>query len=473
MKDVLVFGTGRFYEHRKAFLYRYFDAAKVVGFLDNHRTGKFEGKQVWEPTEELARRSENILLMSASAEEMREQLLALGVAAGRIFSWEVFFSRIQTGCLRIFPGKGGQGNGKRILFIHIGLFYNGATIAAMNACLALKMRGYDISLAVPDYDAELLQHTCELGIQVIHFPTLPGIFEAERCWLKVFDVVIVNVYQMIAAACEIAKFRPVLWWIHEADDVHSHLYSQTRERYPKYVEEQKFEGMRILAVSAIGKRAFEEFHPHRISGILPYGISDDGWKKEDHPHRRIGIAILGAIFPQKAQDVFMDAIKKLPDDLRKSCRFYIIGGLCGTEEYNQKIERMADEIPDVEMTGWMTRSRLQSFYPDIDVVVSASLVDTLPIVVTEGLMNRKICIVTDEIGQAQDIICDGVNGFVCKAGDASSLAEKMAYVIEHFDALGAVREKARAVYEKYFSMESFGKRLEQELLLTEQDFWRD
>ena len=86
-------------------------------------------------------------------------------------------------------------------------------------------------------------------------------------------------------------------------------------------------------------------------------------------------------------------------------------------------------------------------------------------------MHRKICIASDATGQAQDIIRDGENGFICKAGDAASLTEKMSYVIEHFDELNPMREKARETYEKYFSMEAFGERLERELLLTEKEYW--
>lgn len=472
MTDIFIFGTGRFYERRKALLYRDWGIENVAGFLDNRRTGMFEGKTVQRPSEEFAHRTENILLMSASSDEMRQQLLELGVASERILSWEEFSSRIQTGRLRIFSGQDMQSTGKRILFIHIGLFYNGAAIAAINACLALKARGYDVSLAVPGYDDALLAYTCGLGIMVIHCPTLPWVLEAERCWIRTFNIVIVNVYQMMAAVCEIMKFRPVLWWIHEADDVHSHLYSQTRERYPEYAEEQQFDGVRILAVNAIGKRAFEEYYPQRIDGILPYGVPNEVWnaprtKKEDC----IGVAILGAIFPLKGQDIFLEAIRRLPEEARRRGRFYLIGELSGSAEYNRKIKTEVGEMPGVELTGQMTRRDLKRFYSNIDVVVSASLVDNLPVVVTEGLMNGRICIVTDAVGHAQEAIRDGENGFICKAGDAESLAEKMAYVIEHIDELGPMREKARKTYEKYFSMKVFGERLERELLLTERKYW--
>lgn len=471
MSRYFIFGTGRFYKNRKEQLYRYIDEKDVAGFVDNHRTGMFEEKPIFRPSE-ISASDGNVLLMSASAGEMRAQLLELGIKDSQIFSWEFFRAKNETGRLQIFPGMGMQHGKKHILILHIGLFYNGATIAAINACLALKARGYDVSLAAPDYDEELLAHTCECGIQVIHCPTLPWVLEAERCWIRTFDIVMVNVYQMIAAACEIGKFRPVLWWIHEADDVHSHLYSQTQERYPEYVKEQQFNGMRILAVNPIGRRAFEEYYPKRVDGILPYGIPDEMWNVSERRDEKIGIAILGAVFPLKGQEIFLEAVKLLPEDAKKHCHFYLIGALSGSLEYNRKITEMTEKLPEVEMTGQMVRHDLKKFYSNIDVVVCASLVDNLPVVVTEGLMNRKICIVTDAVGHAQDILHDGENGFICKAGDAASLAEKMAYVIEHIDELTPMREKARETYGKYFSMEVFGERLERELLLTERKYWK-
>ena len=84
-------------------------------------------------------------------------------------------------------------------------------------------------------------------------------------------------------------------------------------------------------------------------------------------------------------------------------------------------------------------------------------------------MHGKVCITTNATGIA-DYIKDGENGFVCEAGDAEALCEKMVYLLNHKEQCRRLGENARKTYEKFFSMGEFGKRLEQTLLETEQAY---
>ena len=84
-------------------------------------------------------------------------------------------------------------------------------------------------------------------------------------------------------------------------------------------------------------------------------------------------------------------------------------------------------------------------------------------------MHGKICITTDATGMA-DYITDGENGFVCGAGNADELADKMNYVLNYSEELKDMRKRARETYEKYFSMENFGDKLEKYLLECIDDY---
>ena len=100
--------------------------------------------------------------------------------------------------------------------------------------------------------------------------------------------------------------------------------------------------------------------------------------------------------------------------------------------------------------------------PTIDVIVCASLEETMSMPIIEGMMHGKICITTDMTGVAA-YIDNGQNGFVVKAGDVDALAHCMMEVHQHMGELQSMREAARKTYEQNFTMEAFGNRLEAEL----------
>ena len=99
-------------------------------------------------------------------------------------------------------------------------------------------------------------------------------------------------------------------------------------------------------------------------------------------------------------------------------------------------------------------------YRQIDVVVIPSIYEALSIVATEAMMNGKICVISDNTGNA-GFITPGENGFVFRNGDQEDLSEKIVWCIEHRDKLREIGENARKVYEANFTMKKMGDRLVQ------------
>ena len=93
-------------------------------------------------------------------------------------------------------------------------------------------------------------------------------------------------------------------------------------------------------------------------------------------------------------------------------------------------------------------------YEEIDVVVCPSRNDPMPVVVTEGMMMKKVCIVSEDVGQAT-ILTDGESGLICRTGDAEDLCKKMKWAIDHKDRCVEMGNKAHELYKQFFSMEKF------------------
>lgn len=68
---------------------------------------------------------------------------------------------------------------------------------------------------------------------------------------------------------------------------------------------------------------------------------------------------------------------------------------------------------NIEITGWKERKEVLKILNDNDIFILTSLWEGLPISLLEAMYMKKICIVSDVIGN-RDVIEDGRNGFVSK-----------------------------------------------------------
>lgn len=453
---IIIFGVGRFYQDKKK---KIPPNIEIIAFIDNNpnlRNKYMDNRPILSPCDIKQLAYDKIVLMSDSEEEMKNQLLKLDVFPYNIWNWSYFFSKVNRGILRFYCGNHNvKKQGKKILIISTDLNYNGGTIAALYATKVLQEQGNIPVLAAPDGDDEFIREAKGEGINIVLCPALPYLYDEEMFWIQQFDVVLVNVFQMALCACKISKIKPVVWWIHEPDG----LYKKTIDRFQKYLNKDGMSAINIYAVSSIAQRNFNFYFPGRIERNFPYGIPDKSGKISLKERKdRLCFALIGTVCPRKAQDIYINAIKLLDKKDKRNVDFWIIGFI-GTDEYSNQIKELASKEENIKIIGMLTRNEIQDIFKNIDVVVCPSLEDPLPIVVTEGWMYGKTCIVSTETGSSQ-YINNKKNGLVCKTGSTIDLCEKMKWVIHNSKKLPAIGNAARQIYEKYFSFNEFGKRLE-------------
>ena len=463
---VVIFGTGMIYQQNRAWI----PASDVLAFIDNdiNKQGSYlNGIQITTPDNILTLPYDKIVLMSARLQEMKNQLLSMGIPEDSIWTWKRYKYECLRGVLKLFCYHDEQNTYKeRILIISQHLEYGGATMAAIHALKALQLRKYQVVLAAPSGDKALIEEMSgPEGINIIICPLLCYLDKDDMYWIKQFDAVIVNVFPMLPCACEISKIKPVLWWLHEVKAA----YGWVQEEFPQYDNISEMENINIAAVSEIAKENFEEYYPDRVNHVLPYGIPDEyiptASKKEND---KFTFAIIGGIDERKATKIFVEAIMNFTKEELKGLEFLIIG-FYSEDAYYREVKALADKIPQIKFTGTLTREEMKKVYQEIDVVVCSSIEETMSIVVTEGMMHEKVCITTETTGIAEYIV-NGNNGFICKTGDFKSLWNTMKWITEHRNELQSIRSNARETYLKYFSLESFGERLERLIVDTERKF---
>ncbi|MEZ3492327.1 MAG: glycosyltransferase family 4 protein [Lachnospiraceae bacterium] len=466
---IIVFGVGTYYQNRKE-KFEDFDNIEIIALADNDISmwnKRVDDTVVISPNLILNLTYDKIVIMSIHVREIHFQLLNLGIDENKIITWERFYKEQLQLTMKfykpILPNK--EENKKKVLIITQKMEYDGGTLAAIYASMALRNRGMSVALFAPDGDKKLINEVVNKGVTVCTCMSLPYIFKIQKEWVREFDVVIVNLFTMMESAYEVVQVRPVLWWIHEA----SLIYALIDQEKKMVVHEECMNLINIYAVSKIAQQNFNTGFKNRIKNTLTAGIPDDNmFNRAKNNRNKVVFAIIGNVHIIKLFHVFLEAAESMNAD--KNAEFWVIGRVAD-DNYGSYIKQMASYINSVRMFGELTRTELQKAFEEIDVVACTSNEETLSLTIIEGMMHGKVCITTENTGIAA-YIQDGVNGYVIPVNDAIALTEKMQYILENNDQLEGIRRAARKTYEKYFSLKILGRNLEAALDETEQK-WKE
>ena len=119
-------------------------------------------------------------------------------------------------------------------------------------------------------------------------------------------------------------------------------------------------------------------------------------KVSEHPFT---VFTLGRICYQKNPKMFNEIAEAMPD-----VKFLWIGDGELRDELNSS---------NIEITGWVDRKEALQRSMNADVFLLTSLWEGLPISLLESMYMKKLCVVSDVIGN-HDVIDNCKNGFVCK-----------------------------------------------------------
>lgn len=458
---IVIFGTGLYYENRKQLLKTIIPQNEIVAFLDNDETkNEHEGIVVCSPKYVGDIEFETVLLMSQRSEEMKYQLLNMGVPERKIKSWndllKEWFNRRKLECINEKDSK------QNILILTTALGYNGGSIAAVYATIALGKRGKNVLLVSESGDFSFINEMVKAGIKLVLYPSMEKLI-SDDSFIRSFEFVLVNVFQMAYYAVNLSRKKPVLWWIHEQKS----LMETTINEKPQICMAKNFDRINICAVSRMPKENFNYFFDNRIKKILPYGIPDE--KKPKIDHKKFVFAIIGSVLEIKAQDLFLKAGNELCTEY-DDVEFWVIGDI-GDDEYSYQIKKMAEGNNKIKLMGVLNRQELLEVYRKVDVVVCPSRADSLPIVLAEAMMYEIPIILSENVGMV-DYLEDKKNCLICKSEDSVDLKNKMSWMLDNKKELLIMGKESRKVYEQWFSIDKFADRLGLEIITTIQNYSR-
>jgi glycosyltransferase involved in cell wall biosynthesis len=141
------------------------------------------------------------------------------------------------------------------------------------------------------------------------------------------------------------------------------------------------------------------------------------------------VGLIGRLSWEKGIDIFLRAAARVVVEF-PNAKFVVVGE--GPDK--DKLEQLIDELNirgNVSMLG--RRSDMPSVYASLDVMVSSSRQEGLPMAILEGMASRLPMVAT-AVGEVPTVVMDGQTGVLVPTEDVDSLAEGI---------LGLLRDPAR------------------------------
>ena len=245
--------------------------------------------------------------------------------------------------------------------------------------------------------------------------------------------------------------RRMVWWIHEEASGFHYISTRVAPDLAALFAacEQVWLGSPLCQAPAAQFAAQDKLH------LMLYGCDDIALPRQADPSGKVVFMIVGTVEARKGQDIFLEAVERLPQELRRQAVFRIVGSPHHEPDaFYDKVRVHAARMPEVELIPNIPFEQLRQLYAQTDVIVCASRADPMPIAVTQGLMFSAVCLCASGIGHA-GLLVDGENGLLFKSESADALAEKMRWILEHPQQRSAVGAAGRKVYEEHFLMDSF------------------
>ncbi len=168
-------------------------------------------------------------------------------------------------------------------------------------------------------------------------------------------------------------------------------------------------------------------------------------------NNEIIIGIAGRLDQVKNHEVFIKAAEKILSK-RKDVSFLIAG--LGSEEKRLKTLVIDKNIEDhVHFLGFVKDPF--SFFNAIDINVLTSISESFPYVILEGAIMKKTVVSTD-VGGLNDLIENGVNGYLFDVGDYKQLAIYLEELINNMDKTKAMGQNLCSKVEEKFSLKKMG-----------------
>ena len=454
---LLIFGTGDYYSKYK----KWIKEDDIIALIDNdtEKQGKiYDHHEVISPYKVTEIVFDYIIILSVHGNEMKKQLLDLGVAEEKIirFSDIYKYTEFCTGekSIQIY-GKSHsvvknimRRSDNAIVLMSHNLDLNGASLALFYMAKILKEKQYDV-IFVSWNDGKLREYLEKEDIPVIIDSNMEMKSAKNIEWLQAFGRVVcntVNYYQFLSERDTSQKF---IWWLHDPSLFYESLDTELLYKIPK-------DNLKVCAAGNIAEQAMHDYRPDFEIDQLLYGIEDVKDRRRGK-HEKIEIITVSNVQSYKGQDLLIDMLEMMDKHALEKIHIRVVGPQ--ESQFAKEIKKRAKSLENtIEFLPPVDREKIAELLDSADVYICPSRVDSMSVAAGEAMRHGIPCIVSDAAGISA-YIRDGENGFVFRSGDAEELTGKLLRLIQDKSLMEEMGRSSRKIYEDYFSMKVFSKRL--------------
>jgi glycosyltransferase involved in cell wall biosynthesis len=121
--------------------------------------------------------------------------------------------------------------------------------------------------------------------------------------------------------------------------------------------------------------------------------------------------------------------------------------MVGNGELDVALREKYANIPGIHFIDFQNQQLMPAVYEIADVFVlpSRGPGETWGLSVNEAMANGNAVIVSDKCGCAEDLIKNGINGYIFKAGDVDNLIKVLKNMNEHRDAISIMKQESKRI----------------------------
>jgi glycosyltransferase involved in cell wall biosynthesis len=349
----------------------------------------------------------------------------------------------------------------------------------------LRARGIFVKVL----DLAVLRRSCLSGV----FASFKWMWSFIRAVAALFylvkemkpDVVYVNTLAVVSPLClKVLPFGKNIKYIHHIHEIQSapkiivKLLYKASIRFSDLVlcvSEAVREHVLQFDQSGIGKEKVKLLY----NGIPPIEISDVRKEAFLNEFKKDGtftggesiVAIVGRLHSWKGQLEILDVIYSVSKIMPTGVKFVFFGDVFpGYECYKNEVYRKVEALGLSAVVKFCGERRDADILFDVcDLVLLPSIApDPLPTVVLEAMSAGKP-VIAYNMGGAQEMIVNGITGFLIPINDSLGFAEKIVALLSDKAASLEMGAKARLKFTCDFNLEAYSKNLHQFILLNTAD----
>ena len=167
----------------------------------------------------------------------------------------------------------------------------------------------------------------------------------------------------------------------------------------------------IIVLSKGVQRYFMDTYG-RETVFIPNGVNRPEIKHADIINKRFGLSkdsyilYLGRIVPEKGEHYLIDVFKQIDTDKK----LVIAGGSSDTDEYMDRLKKMAQGDERIVFTGFVQGQMLEELYSNAYIYVLPSDLEGMPLSLLEAMSYGNCCLVSD-IKECTEVIEDKAEVF--------------------------------------------------------------